>query len=710
MSITVVPNPADQAGHPHRWSMLAVAAFLLAVLLMLARFWPPTSAVPLQTVNVTQWNALPNLQTHLHALDDPRELEIRLPDRFLVFGNWPGRAVRSLELEITPLSPYALDRTLLFYIENGSNWLSFIAQDPSLLGESGAFEPLTEGDSDIRRRVQRAHVTWENGRASLRFHLREPAVWLKLVFPQECRVRLESLRVHLENRDAPEGQARWYPLLVQLACLGLAGWLILLIAAQLWPGVRTINLKRVLIGVQGMLLALTALLLPPFQGPDENRHWLAAMVYFRPTHALAVQNRVAGEEQTMVVPREMILGQLPELLDALRPRWKVDQPFHPAVLRRPGEPIEFQKEGGAGYANPLTYLFVGLVAAWFPTVSTLPEALCLFYLCRMLPIFFWVGLLLYAERRGWLTFTLLTLLSLPLWLQQAVVVSSDTVALLGALAACLLFVVCRKEGGWRPQAALWAVTLVAFAAKPPLALPLLPLFAFPWRKLPVKWLTIPWAILTAGAIGWYGLHFGIALIEKSRHELEGKLQGRLQRVLDGRATKTFLDQVEHRFNYDRVEAAREFYQPLGWLDTPLADWHHVLIAAALVLALLADAVERWRSWYRAARDYWGQLLALWALVVAHALALVLGMCLIMYVTHTATEIGETRMAGVQMRYFFPALIIACIVPFGIRPRAGNSPAPAPRGPVVNLLPCIILTLTLARGVALTLDLLFRYYG
>ena len=704
-------QPAADLGPPRsrHWLRIGGALTGLLFLVALARYWPP-SPEALEAITLSRWDELPNLQPHGHILEDPQILHVQLQDRFLIFGNWPERAVRSVELEVQPLTPGPLEGVLLLYIEAASNWIAGLDSGAIKPTEPDLFPPLSDCDGQIRTRVQHAVVHWKGANAILRWHLREPAVWFKLAWPGEARLRLASIRVVLENRTQSQGLRRWMPLAAKVLAVGCAGWLTLVLLGQFWPALLRINYKRTLIWVQCVILILLALLLPPFQGPDENLHWAAAINMYRSAETVSAPADSGIEAKPRREAKEKVLLQLPELLDALTPRWRSDVPFHPDIFHRPAQELDLPEADSVGYAGRLTYPIVGLVATFFPTVSTLPEALCFYYLCRLLPIPFWLGLLLYAERRGWLTYTLLTFLSLPLWLEQAVVVSSDTVTLLAAFAAGLLFLSCRKDGGWKPVVALWLVAITAFLAKQYGALMLLPVFVLPWRKVPAKWLTIPIGLVASVFLGWLALQMGIRMLEQSKPDARGKLSGRLERVIDGRSTRVFLEQVTNRFTYNVSDAAREWYQPLGWLDTPLSGWHHALIAVALLIALLADASERGASWLQAILQHPGELLLLWGLVIVHAAVLVLTISLIMFITFTATEDRETTLYAVQIRYFFPTVIIACLVPQGIRASklvSSGPPVPAFLG---ALFPSLLLVLAATRAAATAIDLLARYFS
>lgn len=673
---------AEPAAIPpaRRWLKAATLAAALLCCVAAARLWPATPE-PFETRTFSSLSELPNLREE----ESPDAAE---PPR--IFG-FMGHTVRSLEIDAEPGAAGPLERVRLYWLAPQSYWIPWVEADPKRF--ASAFEPLEDGDSQIRKSVQHAAVTWDADRVRLRFHLREPALWLKLVFPPTVKLKVVGLRVVTENAACPWGLPRWLPLLAKIGLLGLAAWATLGLARQLWPALPQAELKRLALFALGAMLALTAMLLPPFQGPDENRHWFAALTLY-------------GRSEE----KEPILFRLPEIVGALPSRWKADVPAHPDLLRWNGAPPSRGDHDSVGYGSKLTYPFVGAVALFFPTVSTLPEALCFYGLCRLLPVLCWAPLLFFLERRGWLTWTLLTFLSFPLVLQQSVVVSSDTLTLLGTLGAGALFLVCRKDGGWRPLLLLWLVALAVTLGKPGTPLLLLPLFLLPWRKIPLKWLTLPLGLAAIVGLGWLVLNYGLRLVEASRGDEGGKLKGRLEYVMRPEGGAVFLRNVVHRFTWG-ADAFDEWFQPLGWLDTPISDWHRALLYAALLLALAADAAERGRSWLKALKSRPGELAALWGLVLVHAAALILAYTLVMFLAHTQTEKGDTAMYGVQIRYFYPAVLVACLIPLGLK----NEGMPPPTlvgaaGLGAALLPTLLFVFLLARGVALAVDLLVRYFG
>lgn len=677
-----------------RWLGVALCIAGLVGLAVLARLWPQP-AVPHQVRRVAAWADLPNFQQGTSVAASPQTLTLHGNPPQLLFGDFPGQAVRSVELAIRPTHPWPVDRLLLMYIEatptQEAYLQAFPQQVPALFdwleGGNLADRVTLHAHGLIRTRIVRPLVRWEDGVAVCRFDLPMPALWLKLVWPREDTVTLESAQVVLVPRQ-PES---WWPLAGQVFSIGLALGLAWQLAALLAPALGlAASAKRWAMGLLASLQFLTALLLPPFQGPDEYRHWVAAL-------------KLYGRQEA----GEPVLFRLPELLDALPPRWLADVPFHALQFRRTEDVIaEQEKNFSVGYARAWTYPYVGVVALFYPKVTRLPEALCCYYLARLLPIAIWVLLLCWLDRRGCLTWSLLAFLSLPLMLQQSVVVSSDTLTLQAALAAAAAFVSCRRDGGGWRLAALWLLVLVASVAKPPMALILLPLFLLPWRKLPLKMLTVPLLLAGAAGLAWLALRYGVQLLEGSREDLPGKVLDRVQFVLSPDGLLVFLRSVVTRFSY----GWQEWVQPLGWLDTPLSQWHLALLVATVGLALLLDFVELAPGWGRAVMEQPLDLLALWGLVLAHAVGLVLGICFIMFIAHTETENGQSQLIGVQMRYFFPAILLALVVPFGLsRPAASRGLSDSsPSLPLWLVGP--LLALLAARGAALAIDLLVRYFG
>jgi hypothetical protein len=439
--------------------------------------------------------------------------------------------------------------------------------------------------------------------------------------------------------------------------------------------------------------SMLAVVLPPFQAPDENRHWQAALTLHRSEAA-----------------REVQLFYLPESTGALPPRWLSHVPFHAARLHaEPG--AELQAEGvSVGYGSRLTYPIVALVAWCWPRVASVEEALIFYYLCRLLAVAATAGLLWLGLRSGMVGFTLLLFMTTPLMVQQSAAVTSDTVVNLGSLATAMLFVAAWRQPSVVRQALLWIVALLVTAAKPPTALLLLPLALLPWRRLPYKVILIPGLLLLLVVLAWLGLELGVRLVIRSDPGRAQQVQAQYELLKQGPGVENFAAALRGLLPpaWDEWDAWYQFHQPLGWLDTNLGVLHRLLIYLTLGLGLGLDVFLGGKRLWQTLRQHPGELVLIVGLSVIHALALVVGVSLLLFLANTPA--GQSHFVGVQHRYFFPAVLVMLTLPAALRPAAGEAdPAPAPATAAGPLLAAgVLLPLLAARFALLAIDVMTRY--
>lgn len=548
-----------------------------------------------------------------------------------------------------------------------------------------------EHDSFVQARVAPRDDFYKDGRWVHRWILPAEADRLALQVHGPVEWPIDRIALKMLTNSAKEDRHPWLPWVPCAFASGLclAG---LNLLRTIWPAWSwQQHLKRAWLAGIGATAVMIAILVPPFQGPDENRHWQAALKMYR-----------ARAEQ------ETALYQLPNTLQALPPRWKGDVPFDAGLLRTTSPmTVHRQREVQVGYANPLTYPIVGLVSLFFPHVTNHGQALLFYYTCRLLPILFLMGLLVWAERQGWLSYTLLLVLSFPLFLQQIVVVTSDTLTNWGSLATFFLFIAVRRHPTLRTHLLLWGVAWVTTLAKPPTLLPLLPFVALPWSKIPYKPFLALAACLLLPAAGWWVMHRGLEKIAASDPQAAEKLWKQLEFVGSAKGQGVFLRSVWWRFTYSE-QVIDEGYQPLGWLDTLLNHRYRMLIYLSFWIALLADGCERGPGILRDFRAKWLAWLGLLLLACIHAILLILAICMIMYLTNS--DVGQLGIVGVQMRYFFPALLGFLLIPLAARPVAGSEESGSTHCyGLTHGLGLLLLLLFLFRGIELAGDLLFRYW-
>lgn len=662
----ILPRPA--------WRLLAVAALLAAGWAVLRHALP--AEAPPRTTTITDLSAPPVRDLlDLNAPPGGAPVELTGPyPSFVVPASGKGLAVRSLVLRIRPLRPLDPHRFMLVVT--------------AASGPGAGYEMYYMGHYRglVRQDGRLTAVTW---------HLPVAA--------ERCRVELEVPRFtllgfvlgvdegplfRLDSVEVTEGKVPPAPasagalhspartlaaaLLLAVLLLGL-GWV--------WPAARLTPGRA-----RGLLVAALALtgvavlcLLPPFQGPDEEAHWKSGLSWVRPG-----------------VQTEPALFNLCEALDAKHIAFHPERPFPPPALQAPPttEGMLHDEWDRVNYAHPLTYPAVGAVSLLFPRVETTPEALLFYHLCRALPLAALAGLLWLTNRAGLLGYTALAFLASPLLLQQSVIITSDTLPNLGAVAACLLWAARMRRPDGRLTAALVAVCLLATAAKPPVyaGLLLLPMFFLPWRKVPHLKLLLALAATATLPVLWAMGRYGFA----PAATLTSPTQ-----------LADFLSRC--RLLLEESAGPIEWFRPLGWLDTGLSERHETLIHASLAAGLALDLLTLGPGLVRGLRRNPGRTAALAAALAANAGAVFLGFCLVMYSTYNHQD--TDRIHGIQQRYFFPPLILILLLPpaLAVAPTDGGRWAGTAARVAAAVGLALMGVLLLARHVELIADLLTRYW-
>ncbi|HMP60508.1 MAG TPA: DUF2142 domain-containing protein [Gemmatales bacterium] len=602
----------------------------------------------------------------------------------LTFASLPLGRVRQIELEITPRAPLTAKSCTLFFA-TGRLWDNYL-EDPSQI---------------ILRRGVRPTVTEIGSRWRLVWNLPRAALWLRLDLPADAEFEVEH--VVLRGTVASDDDA---PLSFLPETLRLLGWGLLtgglwLGLVLLWPVLRPTggSVRGLILGLvaaSGLVLALT---LPPFQAPDENRHWQAALDLYR------------AEARS-----ERPLYFLPEIVEALPPRWLAHVPFEVGPLGNlPRESL--RAEGvSVGYGSRLTYPVVALVAWCWPRVESVTEALVFYYICRLLSLALAVGLLWLGLRLGLVGFTLLLFWATPSMLQQSVAVTSDTVVNLGSLATAMMFVTTWRQPTLARQVGLWTLALVVTVAKPPTALLLLPLALLPWRRLPWKPVLVPLLVVLAGLAAWGALELGVRLVIRSDPFREAEVLKQYDLLKQGPGLSNFGTALRGLLppTWTSWDEWYHHHQPLGWLDTDLHPWHRFLIYLGLGFGLVFDGLAGARTLRTALRTRPLAVLGLVLLGLAHAVALVVGISLLLFLANTPA--GGTGFVGVQHRYFFPAVLILLMLPAALRqadevsndgPSATDSSGWA-AALWATAAGAVLLSLLAARVVLLALDVGRRY--
>ncbi len=549
------------------------------------------------------------------------------------------------------------------------------------------------------RYVVRGIYYWRQGEGHVVWHLPKPAARLRLQLPEGAAVRLLALELVGPPPPAPAVGRENLPLVGKLLLMSAVLFLLLLGVQGLWPwAVTTPLVKKLLLITVAIHILTVVFLVPPFMGPDECAHWKAALESYR-----------ADARQ------EVPLYNLLEILQIWHAPFEV--PFHPqnqvpaevlraASVEQPRDDTPTQ----VGYAGFASYPVIAVVSLVFPRVETVREALLFYYVCRLLAAGLLLALLWIAHRMDVLPYSALVFFSLPLVLEQSVIISTDVLAIQGTLLAVLLFLRLWRQPSVPGTILLWILCAMVTLSKPPglAGVFLMPVLLIPFRRIPYKRFTLPIAGLVLLAAAYVGVHKGLEVLEGISNARN--LQQQVEFLSTSEGIQRFA-QVWRGLLRERL-VGNEWFEPLGYVDTELSDYHIDLIYLTVLLAVVFDLVHygpRLRTMSRSRR------LWLIALLVAAALNfLLLHLCssLIMYLAETPP--GANYVVGFQTRYLFPAAVLALFVPLAaLEPNEASEGVPLPRRRWASLVPTAALSLFLpvfaARQMELVVDLLVRFW-
>ncbi len=565
--------------------------------------------------------------------------------------------------------------------------LHFIARDD---GEN-------EFDSSVvHHRVRHPRVGLNNNTVMLTWHLARPAQALKLVIPPGSVLIVK--RISWAGQTHQQQASAFFWSLAKILCLSctLAGfltWLSFYVPTwhQMLASPKAISL--LIVGLHGIMMIW---FLPPFQGADENRHWKAALQHYR-------SDGKPG----------YLLHDLPDILEAEHPRWRSERgyPFD-ALHGPPARPLPWVDGTVVGYAGPWAYPIVGLVSLFLPGVGSVSEALIFYYICRLIPLALLCLMIGYSWRMWNGSWMLVIFLSFPLVMQQATVISTDTLPILGTLAGLLLHAGLLQTPGRIRLFLLWMVTLGVVLAKPPIYLVLLvlPLWHLPWRKV------LRWQILLPTMIMVFGLavaaYFMMWKIQDGTSLLQGQgARRQLEYVLTGEGFVQFF--LAALYYPQSAFYLPNWWEPLGWLDTDLNDLHRALLWCSAILAVVLDLARSWPRLYRGLPECWPQLVKSLLVALLHAAFTWLSLALVMYLVISVPQ--GNSIVGMQLRYLFPVAIFVLVFPVIV---VRDSRQPAYENISCNrqipmwclLGNAALLILSLLRMMQLAIDLQYRYGG
>ena len=417
-----------------------------------------------------------------------------------------------------------------------------------------------------------------------------------------------------------------------------------------------------LISAFALLGVVMMVFVPPFQVPDESRHWMGG--YAR-THSKFSPSDTSQHCS--------FANALPNLFEVGRIAFYPDQKIQASQF----EGVEKVKEECSSYRLNYGYLgtYPGLLGArlLISNEDKDPGATFkVFMLSRLLQgsllLFLVIRLWKLSQQSGMPIPGLLTTLALmvsPVVLQQSFSVSSDLITYALSL-SLLTFLFFAQLARWFDWAMLGYLCLSVAVTKPPL-FAYIPLFLGTGlllrrgddhqtvgRLRPVSWIYIILLGSLAGAI-WMVVQY--RPLPEQLSSLNINVGRQLQYVFSnpGQSLSVLLTALDSFLNLDTM------LWPLGWLDTVISPgvqvtWRDIFWSAAVVdLALTAVmvAVSFGRKVER--REVLTRLASGAVLLLGLYLTSIL-VVLTMYLSWT--DVGGTSVEGLQARYFMP-MILAC---------------------------------------------------
>ena len=444
-------------------------------------------------------------------------------------------------------------------------------------------------------------------------------------------------------------------------------------------------------------------LLPPFQGPDEIVHWKFALAYYR---------REGLRDPAYMLPEQLGSYDLP---------FQRNRRQNASYLRQP-PPAKFEPQQPANYVYVrwFSYPLLAALAFIYPRTATMAEALHFYYLCRVVPAVVLLLLLFWASRRYRVPYTALVFFSLPVFLQQCCVVTTDVFLNLGAIAATLLFLhLWRKEPGENKScedaqcrtsrarnasaaypeeirlasvtkpcevrhkqirvsyfcpapdpslpltALLWALCVLMTCSKFIVGGVLLfPLLLLPYRRIPHKRIVIPVAVLAVVSILVLLLpRFLNSLRAASGFYGPEQLEAQIATLGTWGGVCTFL-----RMYWGLLKTlchVGTWASCMGWLDTPLSPQHLVLIRVSFVVAVLLDLWQFGPQLRRVWNERRGEAALVAGVIAANLFVNTFSVALVYFAL--GVRPGGAEIGHWQVRHFFPAAAVLVLLPMLLWP-------------------------------------------
>jgi hypothetical protein len=603
------------------------------------------------------------------------------PDPHIVFEPATGLEPSSFEMALVPEASMQRQPFTVYYIPARGRSNAFS-------DNYKAFGAVVEGPGGWR-------VTWT---------LPEPARTWRVNVPSDAHFHLN----YFEASGDPRGAwARLSSSAWRVAASCGAGIALVLVVLQFVgrpfvPSARRIK-TLLLLGLAGSLLLMT-FLLPPFQGPDEHAHWKLALMFHRTS-----------------IAREPAAYYLAEALNTSPIEFNYYEKFQPQRLRQTLPPDAALPPMPAAhqyllenypYVRVISYPVVFLLSQLFPAITTTQQAMQFYYLARLIPAGLIVALLYGLNRRYELPYTAWIFFSLPLVVQQFVVISADTLLNIGAVAAVWLFLRLRERPSLLLTLALWGlcltITFSKFLAAPVL---IFPLWLVPYRKLPRPKLLLLFAVAVI-----IPLVYVCGTLILSHIKDVGRVQNRLPIVEQQMALVTTAEGMRAfltalRAYFEHLFTWQAWSGPLGWLDTPLSVAHLSLIVGSGVLAMLLDVWTYGPQFVRLVRARTLEMTLFVGLGASGLLFAALSDAVVYYLMMSPA--GGPSVVGTQVRHLFPAAMVAALMPLAmLAPWDQDVDRSRNRTVVIaNTIALVLLSvLFVVRNIELAVDLLTRYWG
>lgn len=485
---------------------------------------------------------------------------------------------------------------------------------------------------------------------------------------------------------------------------------------------RYLDAAALALGGFVLLGVMMAFVMPPFQTPDENSHWGAALTRLREDW----QPEGAACTLEPSLPLFFAFNQIN---------------FHPEQRVRTGNFGRLQElqpsceEHRIAYGSDLTYPAVAAAALIVPQNATVPrQAVLMMYLARLLAGLMIAAalarLVFVAHRMAGVSTGILSILGVslsPLFMQQAFSITSDTMILVFtiALATCLI--------GWGRLTwvdwVMYAVSGIGVATTKPVVLPaavgvilygMLREEGFAaFRVRGRRWLRLtPEAavVVLVPLLFELGAYSTFGVVSQNVQPSDG-------RYVSAAAQMQFVWQHPYLALRAQVLALYQFMQPdslaqpLGWRDTKLSPPTYLFwcwIAATLICIDLLLSIRLGLAALRRpdpgrrilARSIGG--LAGTTAILGSALAITFSLYL------AYTSVGSLEVQGLQGRYFFPIVLLMLVLlqDFLSLRRTDIDVSPAHER-TIGLATCAVIAavavLFSCYGAGIFIDIAARYY-